>query len=140
MDKIQTLCKSVIVILMGTAFPALAMVYDSDGSSTNIQFIHDNLALDGDTITIPAGTFFWTTPVTIDSGTAVIPSPNVFPSSDDATTIVDNFYPRPNSGIIRLRPGGALVNGKGIRITGITICGAACGGQVAGGSNGVILR
>ena len=35
MDKIQTLCKGAIVIMIWNGFSALATVYDSDGSSTN---------------------------------------------------------------------------------------------------------
>ena len=65
MCKFQTLCKSAIVILIWNGFPALATVYDSDGSSTNIQYLHDNLAVDGDTITLPVGTFSWASGVTI---------------------------------------------------------------------------
>ena len=41
-----------------------ATVYYSDGSAANVQALH-NGALDGDAITIPAGTFTWSTPVTI---------------------------------------------------------------------------
>ena len=41
-------------------FSSLATVYESDGSSTNIQSIHDTRARNGDTITIPPGTFAWT--------------------------------------------------------------------------------
>jgi hypothetical protein len=52
-------------MLIWNGFPAFATVYNSDGSSTNIQYIHDNLAVDGDTIAIPAGTFSWTTTLTI---------------------------------------------------------------------------
>lgn len=37
----------------------------SNGSASNIQTLHDSSASDGDTITIPAGTFTWTTTVTI---------------------------------------------------------------------------
>ena len=51
---------AVAIPLTWNGFPALATVYDSDGSSTNIQSIHDTLVQNGDTITIPAGTFAWT--------------------------------------------------------------------------------
>ena len=51
MGKFQTLCKSTIVILTWGGFSALATVYDSDGSSINVQYIHDILAQNGDTIT-----------------------------------------------------------------------------------------
>jgi hypothetical protein len=65
MCKFQTLGKSAIVILIWNGFPALATVYNSDGSSTNVQYVHDNLAVVGDTIAIPAGTFTWTTRVSL---------------------------------------------------------------------------
>ena len=55
MCKFQTLCKSAIVILIWNGFSAQATVYNSDGSSTNIQYIHDSLAQDGDTIMLPEG-------------------------------------------------------------------------------------
>jgi len=41
-----------------------ATVYHSDGSAANVQALH-NAASSGDTITLPAGTFTWSTPVTI---------------------------------------------------------------------------
>ena len=41
-----------------------ATVYHSDGSAASVQALH-NKALDGDTVTLPAGTFTWSTPVTI---------------------------------------------------------------------------
>ena len=44
--------------------PAAGTVYHSDGSAANVQALH-NAALDGDTITLPAGTFTWSIPVTI---------------------------------------------------------------------------
>jgi len=53
MGNIRTLCRSAIVMATWNGFSALATVYDSDGSSTNIQSIHDTLAVDGDTITLP---------------------------------------------------------------------------------------
>src|SRR5213595_2443962 len=56
------------VILILSSFSAFATVYDSDGSAVNVQLIHDIQAIDGDTITIPAGSFTWTTTVTISKG------------------------------------------------------------------------
>ena len=37
----------------------------SDGTAASVQYLHDNSAQEGDTITLPAGTFTWTVPVTI---------------------------------------------------------------------------
>ena len=62
---------SVAITLAWNGFSALATVYDSDGSSTNIQYIHDTLAQNGDTITLPAGTFTWTTGVTISKAITI---------------------------------------------------------------------
>jgi hypothetical protein len=43
---------------------ALATVYDSDGSAASVQGLQ-NEVLNGDTIRIPAGTFTWTSKVTV---------------------------------------------------------------------------
>ena len=59
----------VILILSGFFAPRCgATVYHSDGSAVNVQLIHDIQAIDGDTITIPAGTFTWSTGATITKG------------------------------------------------------------------------
>jgi hypothetical protein len=44
-----------------------AAVYHSDGSAAKVKALH-NAALKGDTITLPAGTFTWSTGVTITKG------------------------------------------------------------------------
>src|SRR3954469_8505791 len=41
-----------------------ATVYDSDGTAANVQALH-NIASSGDTITMPQGTFTWTSGVTL---------------------------------------------------------------------------
>ena len=64
MGNIRTLCRSAIIIAVWNGFSALATVYRSDGSAASVQGLH-NAALNGDTITIPAGAFTWTTKVTI---------------------------------------------------------------------------
>jgi len=64
MVKFQALCRSAIVIWIWNGFSALGTVYHSDGSAASVQGLHDQV-LNGDTITIPAGTFNWTTRVTI---------------------------------------------------------------------------
>jgi hypothetical protein len=48
-------------------FHCEATTYNSDGSAANVQTLH-NAALNGDTITLPAGTFTWATGVTISKG------------------------------------------------------------------------
>jgi hypothetical protein len=42
-----------------------ATVYHSDGSAASVQQIHNAQAVNGDTITLPAGAFTWTTGVTM---------------------------------------------------------------------------
>src|SRR5262245_40106478 len=54
-----------ILILVGFSVRCGATVYNSDGTPGNVQFIHDNQAQNGDTMTIPAGSFNWASPVTI---------------------------------------------------------------------------
>ncbi|MGB9475415.1 MAG: hypothetical protein WCE87_10160, partial [Candidatus Udaeobacter sp.] len=55
-----------ILILSGFSAPrCAAAVWNSDGTPQNIQQIHNNQAQNGDTITIPAGTFTWSTGITI---------------------------------------------------------------------------
>jgi hypothetical protein len=48
-----------LVWVLGVA-TGQATTWNSDGSPANIQSIHDTQAQDGDTITMPAGTFNWT--------------------------------------------------------------------------------
>ena len=58
-----------IVILSGFSGPLCdATVYYSDGSRASVQYLHDNSAHNGDTITLPAGAFTWATGVTISKG------------------------------------------------------------------------
>src|SRR5215471_1524108 len=54
-----------ILILIGVSCRCGATVYNSNGTPENVQFIHDNEAQNGDTITIPLGTFHWSSPITI---------------------------------------------------------------------------
>jgi hypothetical protein len=137
MRKIQTFCRSAIVILIGNGFSALATVYDSDGSPTNLQYIHDMLAWDGDTITLPAGTFSWTTGVTITK--AITIQGQTTTNSDtgvcsDTTVVVDNLNRGVGHGFI----GATMPTGATgvLRITGITFTGV--GGSSQTMYNGII--
>ncbi len=65
MSKLRLMCTSAIVIVTWSGFSALGTVYNSDGTATSVQYLHDNFAQAGDSITLPAGTFTWSTPVTI---------------------------------------------------------------------------
>jgi hypothetical protein len=57
-------CTTAAITLTWSGFSAFATVYDSDGSAASVQGLQ-NAALNGDTITLPSGTFTWTSRVTI---------------------------------------------------------------------------
>jgi hypothetical protein len=116
---------TLLLTLILSGFSALrcgAAVYQSDGSAASVQALH-NAIRDGDTITLPAGTFTWTTHVTITKGITIQGRTAV--NSDtgvcgDRTILRDNLACR--GGCL----GGegffhATVNtGQSLRITGIT--------------------
>jgi len=56
----------ILTILFLSALSAFAATYHSDGSAGNVQALCD-AAVAGDTVTVPAGTFTWTTPVVISN-------------------------------------------------------------------------
>src|SRR6516162_11954105 len=70
-------------------------VWPSDGSEANVQAINDTNAHDGDTITLPAGTFIWTTGVNITKGiilsgqTTITGAGTATCTADDQTIIID---------------------------------------------------
>jgi hypothetical protein len=95
-----------------------AAVYHSNGSASNVQALH-NSARDGDTITLPAGTFFWATTVTITKGITVIGQTTTDPvhkTANDQTIILANTGGNGNQPLL-------IVNsaaGKSYRVSGIT--------------------
>jgi hypothetical protein len=103
---------------------AQSMVWQSDGTPQNIQFIHDNRAVDGDTITIPSGTFSWTGTVQLTKaitlqGNTTTDAP-ASSSSVDNTIIYDDLPVGLNIGLIQLlAPGGQRVTGISF-YTGVT--------------------
>jgi hypothetical protein len=109
-------------LFLGVCFAPLcgATVYYSDGSPGSVQAIHDTQAQDGDTITLPAGTFDWTSDVRITKnitlqGQTTIGGTPQNPVINDATVILDDT---PRSG-----PEAMIINvnvSRGARITGIT--------------------
>jgi hypothetical protein len=67
MKTISTLLFTLILSGLSASHSG-ATVYPSDGSAISVQILHDTLAQDGDTITVPTGTFTWLIPVTITKG------------------------------------------------------------------------
>ena len=110
------------LILSGFSVPRCgATVYHSNGSVANVQALH-NAALNGDTITLPAGRFSWTSRLNITKGITLqgattIVGPSSRPTVTDATIIQDNT-PRSGSkvGIIAV----TLNPSQSFRLTGVT--------------------
>ncbi len=103
------------VILILSGFPAPrcgATIHDSDGSEASVRALHD-AAHDGDTITLPAGTFTWSTGLTITKG-ITLRGANVN-AGDDLTIIKDNLPV--GSSAITARMTSAT---QSFRLTGIT--------------------
>lgn len=108
---------------------AQSTVWQSDGTPQNIQFFHDNRAVDGDTITIPSGTFSWTGTVLLTKAITLQGNTTTDPVNGTANTqtlIQDNQSDR-NSALIELRGGGQ-------RLTGL----AFAPGSTISGQNGMI--
>src|SRR5215475_14898030 len=135
MDRPATLLAG---LFLGIAFAphSGATVWPSDGSEANVQAIHDTNAHDGDTITLPAGTFIWITGVSLTKGvtvrgqTSITGAGTANCTANDQTIIIDET---PRGRHLRLgqprrrpgRPAGALFKvtipaGKSFRLTGIT--------------------
>jgi hypothetical protein len=100
-----------------------ATVYDSDGSVASVRALH-NIAHDGDTITLPAGTFTWTSPVNITKGitlqgqTTISGAGTADPVINDLTIIKDDT-PRNGKGAYILAARIAT-SAQSFRLTGIT--------------------
>src|SRR5262245_49580509 len=79
-----------VSILILSGLSAFATVYHSDGSPINVQFIHDTLAQNSDTITLPQGTFTWATGVTITK-IITLQGRGTGTGGGDQTVIIDNY-------------------------------------------------
>src|SRR5499427_7756514 len=108
-------------LFLGIAFaPHLgATVYPSDGSDANVQAIHDTNAHDGDTITLPAGTFIWITGVSLTKGitvrgqTTITGAGTANCTANDQTIIIDE-KPRATPGVLFKA---TIAAGKSFRLT-----------------------
>jgi hypothetical protein len=127
------------LILSGVFAPRCgATIYNSDGSVTNVQALH-NAAHDGDIITLPAGIFSWTARlnitkgVTIQGATTISGAGTANPVINDGTIIQDNT-PRSGSGVGIIKV--ALSPSQSFRLTGITF---TSGGSTNASGNGAII-
>ena len=106
------------VILSGFSGPrCAATVYHSNGSAANVQQIHDTQAVNGDTITVPAGIFSWSARVNLTKAIILQGATTCNSSTgvcNDQTIILDNIPRNLNRGLIELR------GNAGQRVSGLT--------------------
>src|SRR5437899_1594768 len=110
-----------LLFVLALAPRGWATTWDSDGSPTSIQTIHGTLAQDGDTITLPAGTFTWATGVTITKGITLqgqTTTNSTNGTAADNTIIKDSDARRRSGGWPFITINTAA--GKKYRITGLT--------------------
>src|SRR5437773_4644018 len=111
-----------VLILGGSIAPRCgATVYHSDGSTANVQALV-NAARDGDTITLPVGTFSWTQHLNITKGitlqgqTTVEGAGTANPVTNDLTIVLDNVPRGENFYVMDV----SLTPAHSFRMTGIT--------------------
>ena len=113
-----------VALFLAIAFaPHLgATVYHYDGSEANVQAIHDTNAHDGDTITLPAGTFIWITGVSLTKGITVSGQTTITGggtancTANDQTIIIDQKSHLGGGKVLKA----TIPAGKSFRLTGIT--------------------
>src|SRR5262245_65025271 len=119
MKKILSIAAGLSFLAASTSF---GTVWPSDGSDANVQAIHDTNAHDGDTITLPAGTFIWTVGVNLTKGitvagqTTITGAGTATCTADDQTIIIDEKL-RGTPGLLLKA---TIPAGKSFRLTGIT--------------------
>jgi hypothetical protein len=110
------------VLFLSSGLSAFATTWDSDGTETNVQALLAT-ASDGDTITLPAGTFSWTSRLEITKGitlrgeTTITGAGTSNPQITDATIIKDDT-PRSGAGAVIIKV--ATRSNQSFRLTGIT--------------------
>jgi hypothetical protein len=95
-------------------------VWASDGTAASVQFLHDNSAQDGDTITLPAGVFTWSTSVNITKAVTIQGRTTLNSYTgicSDQTILQDNIPANPGTGLFECTTNA----GQFLRITGLTI-------------------
>ena len=128
-----------VALFLAIAFAphSRATVWPSDGSEANVQAIHDTNAHDGDTITLPAGTFIWITGVSLTKGITVSGQTTITGggtancTANDQTIIIDQKSHLGGGKVLKA----TIPAGKSFRLTGITF---RNGTSTQYGSNGAI--
>src|SRR6266480_7475148 len=131
MKKLVPIFASLFLLAAPNSF---ATVWPSDGTETghnysagSVQWVDDDQDQNGDTITLPSGTFSYTTPLNITKGitlqgnTQVIGAPMTWQTAVDNTIIVDNTL-RTASDLIHAV---SFTPTQSFNLTGITFKGGA---------------
>jgi hypothetical protein len=100
-----------------SALRCWATVYQSDGTPASVQALH-NAAQTGDTITLPAGTFTWSTPVSFTKAVKV-------QGAGTGQTVIYDNVPKTGGGNSMVLWTFTVAAGKSIRVTGFTVRGMA---------------
>jgi len=79
-----------IVVLVGFSGRCGATVYNSDGTPQSVQYLHDSQAQNGDTITLPPGSFGWSIGVNLTKTVTLQGAGTTATGGGDVTTITDN--------------------------------------------------
>src|SRR6266550_9062763 len=127
MTKLVPIFASLFLLAAPNSFATT--IWPSDGTETghnysagSVQWVHDNQAQNGDTITLPSGTFSYTAPLNITKGitlqgnTQVIGAPMTWQTAVDSTIILDNTPP----GAVDLIHAANFTSTQSFRVTGIT--------------------
>src|SRR5439155_4597976 len=143
MTKLVPIFASLFLLAAPNSFATT--VWPSDGTETghnysagSVQWVHDNQAQNGDTITLFTGTFSYTTPlnitkgVTLQGNTQVIGAPMTWQTTVDNTIIVDDTL-RTVSDLIHAA---TFTPTQSFRLTGITFKAGAS--TQTGAGNGAI--
>ena len=108
-----------LVLFLGVFFASHceATVYHSDGTPQSVQYLHDSQAQNGDTITLPAGTFTWNRQINITKNITLS-------GAGEGVTIIYDNVPKQGGGqtTIMMRCTGITGN---FRVTGFTVRGMA---------------
>ena len=112
----QTLLFALFLGVCFTSHCEASTNFYSDGSAASLQYLHDNFAQDGDTITLPSGTFMWSSGVTISKQITLQGAGTSVTGGGDQTVIVDNIAA--NQAIVNFNNS---TNTLTVRMTGITV-------------------
>ncbi len=106
-----------LITLHSSLITSFATVYNSNGSRADVQAKID-AASDGDVVTIPSGTFTWTSNVTITKSITLTGCTTVNPSARTANdlTIIRDDVATDWTPTISIQP----ATGRVVRVTGIT--------------------